>query len=198
MSIADGRKEMLRPLADYIQYQLDSNQDVRIHFICTHNSRRSHFAQIWAQTAAQYYGIPAIYCYSGGTEETVLFSAVKDTLSVQGFEIHMLAHGANPIYYIKSDPNAVAIVGFSKKYDHPFNPLSHFAAVMTCSAADVGCPFIVGADCRLSIAFEDPKVSDGTAQQSTVYQNCSQQIAAEMFYIFSQITPVPCSPGSHS
>jgi len=196
--IADARKEMLHSLAHYIQAQLDNGHDIRIQFVCTHNSRRSHLAQVWAQTAAMYYGIPAVYCYSGGTEETALFTKVRDTLVEQGFEIQTLASGANPIYYIKPDPNAAAIIGFSKKYDHPFNPSSHFAAVMTCSTADVGCPFIAGATSRYPITFEDPKVSDGTPQQSAIYQHSSKQIASEMFYIFSLITPAVCSPDSNS
>lgn len=58
---------------------------------------------------------------------------------------------------------------------------------MTCSQADGGCPFIAGAEKRIPITFEDPKISDNTAQESQVYAERSLQIASEMFYVFSKI-----------
>jgi arsenate reductase len=58
---------------------------------------------------------------------------------------------------------------------------------MTCSQADGGCPFIAGAEKRIPITFEDPKVSDQTPEQSKVYLERSNQIAMEMNYVFSMI-----------
>ena len=78
-------------------------------------------------------------------------------------------------------------IGFSKAYDDDFNPKSGFAAIMTCSQADGGCPFIAGAEKRIPITFEDPKISDGTPQQKETYLERSLQIGTEMFYVFSQI-----------
>ena len=62
-----------------------------------------------------------------------------------------------------------------------------FAAIMTCSQADGGCPFIAGAEKRIPITFEDPKAFDNTPQQKEKYEERSFQIATEMFYVFSQI-----------
>ena len=39
------------------------NQAIRLNFICTHNSRRSHLSQIWAQTMAAYYNIKNVNDY---------------------------------------------------------------------------------------------------------------------------------------
>ncbi|WP_231388325.1 hypothetical protein [Sphingobacterium hungaricum] len=58
---------------------------------------------------------------------------------------------------------------------------------MTCSQADGGRPFIAGAEKRIPITFEDPKISDDTPEQSEVYAERSLQIAADMFYVFSTI-----------
>ncbi len=58
---------------------------------------------------------------------------------------------------------------------------------MTCSQADGGCPFIAGAEKRIPITFEDPKVFDKTPQQTEKYKERSLQIATELFYVFSQI-----------
>ncbi|WP_408582575.1 protein-tyrosine-phosphatase [Myroides odoratimimus] len=185
--ISDSRKDVLAPLVAYIQSKVDSKSPIRINFICTHNSRRSHLAQIWMQVAATYYGIPEVICYSGGTEQTTMYPLVATVLKEQGFNVFKISEGENPIYAIKYGDNEVPIIGFSKKYDAAFNPSSDFAAVMTCSQADGGCPFIAGAERRIPITFEDPKAFDGTANQQTGYFNRSLEIASEMFYIVSQI-----------
>ncbi|SKB64268.1 arsenate reductase [Soonwooa buanensis] len=187
-NIRKERKGVLQPLIDFIQQKVNDNQEININFICTHNSRRSHLSQVWAQVASAHFNIPNVTCYSGGTEETALFPIVAETLINQGFNIFKIVESNNPVYAIKYSDNALPIIGFSKKYDNPFNPVSAFAAIMTCSQADGGCPFIAGAEKRIPITFEDPKISDNTPEQSQVYAERSLQIATEMFYVFSKIS----------
>lgn len=186
--ISEERKKVLQPLIDFIQEKVKNQESVNINFICTHNSRRSHLAQIWAQTASDYFKISNIYCYSGGTEATALFPKVADTLINSGFNIWKLNESENPIYSIKYSQNALPIIGFSKKYDDAFNPDTDFVAVMTCSQADRGCPFIAGAERRIAITYEDPKISDDTPKQQEIYNERSLEIGAEMFYVFSKIS----------
>ncbi|MDR6784542.1 arsenate reductase [Pedobacter africanus] len=186
-SIASDRRALLQPLIDFIQDKHSTQSEVRLNLICTHNSRRSHLSQVWAQTAAAYYGIKNVFCYSGGTEATALFPVVAETLKHTGFKIQVIAEGNNPIYAIKYSDNEHPVIGFSKTYDHEFNPSGAFAAIMTCSQADGGCPFIPGAEKRIPITFDDPKAFDNTPQQAEKYQERSLQIATEMFYVFSQI-----------
>lgn len=185
--ISPERKNTLAPLIDFIQKKVDETKGININFICTHNSRRSHLSQVWAQLASFYYDVPHVTCYSGGTEETALFPKVAETLIGQGFSIIKISDSENPVYAVKYDENSHPIIGFSKKYDHSFNPVQEFAAVMTCSQADGGCPFIAGAEKRIPITFEDPKISDGTTEQTKVYNERSLEIGAEMLYVFSQI-----------
>lgn len=184
---SDERKASLQPLIDFIQQKVTAAQQVVLNFICTHNSRRSHLAQIWTQAAAIYFKIPNVNSYSGGIEETALFPKIPEILIAQGFSIFKIADSNNPIYAIKVSDNTPPVIGFSKKYDSPFNPSSEFAAIMTCSQAERGCPFIAGAEKRIPVTFEDPKSSDGTADQDRVYTERSLQIATEMFYVFSSI-----------
>lgn len=186
-AISTERKAVLQPLVDYIQQKLEESEIINLNFICAHNSRRSHFAQIWAQVAAAHFIISNVNCYSGGTEETALFPKIAETLSQQGFQILKIAESNNPIYAIKFGENALPIIGFSKKYDNLYNPVSKFAAILTCSQADERCPFIAGAERRIPITFEDPKIADNTPEQDKVYTERSWQIATEMFYVFSKI-----------
>jgi arsenate reductase (thioredoxin) len=186
-SIVKERKDILQPLVEYIQGRVAKQQEIRLNLICTHNSRRSHLAQVWAQTAAAYFNIKNVFCYSGGTEATAMFPMIRKTLEKQGFQIKAIAEGSNPVYAIKYAENEPPVIGFSKTYDDDFNPKSEFAAIMTCSQADGGCPFIAGAEKRIPITFEDPKAFDNTPQQEEKYEERSIQIATEMFYVFSQV-----------
>lgn len=186
-SITAERKAILQPLIDFIQTKVTSHQEIRLNMICTHNSRRSHLSQVWAQTAAAYFNIKNVFCYSGGTEATAMFPMVAKTLSKQGFKIKAISEGNNPVYSIKYAQDEHPVIGFSKTYDDDFNPENDFAGIMTCSSADKGCPFIAGAEKRISITFEDPKAFDNTPQQAEKYEERSLQIATEMVYVFSQI-----------
>ena len=186
-AITEDRKQVLQALIDFVQTKVNAKEEIRANFICTHNSRRSHLSQIWAQTMASYYGIKNVRTYSGGTEATAMFQKVGETLINQGFEIQKIANVNNPIYAIKYDDNSHPIIAFSKKYDDAFNPKSNFAAIMTCSHADGNCPFIAGAEKRIPITYEDPKLFDNTNQQNEKYEERSLQIATEMSYVFSQI-----------
>lgn len=186
-SISAERKATLQPLIDFIQSKTSAEQPIRLNLICTHNSRRSHLAQIWAQTAAFYYNVNNVCCYSGGTEATAMFPMVAETLTGQGFRINAISQGDNPVYAVKYAANEPPIVAFSKTYSDDFNPEAGFAAVMTCFQADGGCPFIAGAEQRIAITYDDPKALDDSPQQQEKYTQSSLQIATEMCYIFSQI-----------
>lgn len=186
-SIKNERKEVLQPLIDYIQSKVAENKNVNLNFICTHNSRRSHLSQVWAQAAAHFCKIKNVYCYSGGTEATALFPMSAKTLENAGFQITKLSNEVNPVYSIKYAENELPIIGFSKTFDDLFNPKSDFAAIMTCSQADAGCPFIPGAEKRIAVKYDDPKAFDNTPLQVEKYEERSNQIATEMLYVFSQI-----------
>lgn len=186
-SISDERKVVLLPLVNYIQEKVNAGESIRLHFICTHNSRRSHLSQIWAQTMAYYIGLKNVSCYSGGTEATAIFIKVLETLTSQGFQVLRLSGNENPVVAVKFAANENPILCFSKTYDHPFNPSTQFGAVMTCSNADEGCPIVVGSEARFPIKYDDPKAYDGTPLQTEKYAERSLDIAREMWWVFSQI-----------
>ena len=188
-NIPPARKEILQPLVDYIQKKTEKNEEIRLNFICTHNSRRSHLSQVWAQALAHHFQLKNVVCYSGGTEATALYPMIVETLKKTGFQVRNLSEGKNPVYGIKYSENSHPVICFSKKMEDAFNPKSHFAAVMTCSEADAGCPYVSGAETRIPLTYEDPKQFDDSPEQVQKYLERSEQIATELYYIFSQIKP---------
>lgn len=179
--VEEDRKPVLRQLADYIQ----DSENPKLNFICTHNSRRSHLSQIWAEVMAHHFGVK-ISTYSGGTEATAFnFNAVaalkRSGLDIKGGE------EVNPKYQVSFSDDSEPMICFSKTFDDPVNPSTNFAAIMTCSEADADCPYVPGANVRIKLFYEDPKVSDGTPEEAQTYDERCAQIASEMKFIFASI-----------
>jgi arsenate reductase (thioredoxin) len=185
--IPESRKPILKELTDFVSQKSKANQVVNLNFICTHNSRRSHISQVWAQTAAQYFGINAVQCYSGGTEATAFNPRAVKAMKEAGFDIQVFKEGTNPTYKIKFSTDAPSLVVFSKKYDDAFNPKKDFAAIMTCSHADENCPLVSGATKRIALTYNDPKDFDGTPQEAAKYSERVHEIGREILYAFSQV-----------
>ena len=185
--IPEGRRMLLSALTSFIQDKLSVNQPVYINFICTHNSRRSQVAQLWAQTAASYFGIKHVNCFSGGTEATAFNPRAVKAMQEAGFDIQIIKEGDNPVYEVRFSQSEPPIISFSKKYDDPFNQNQNFAAIMTCSQAEENCPLVLGSSTRIAITYDDPKDSDGTPQEETRYKERVHQIGREIFFAFSKV-----------
>jgi len=185
-SIPNERKETLIEVAQYISDELTEKGEGKLNFICTHNSRRSHLAQIWTQTAANYYEIEGVETYSGGTEATAFNPRAVAAIERAGFHVKNPV-GENPRYEVKFSEDAKPMICFSKKFDDPENPEKNFAAIMTCSEADENCPFVPGTSFRKAVTYRDPKESDGTDHEKETYDERCRQIGTEMFYMMSQV-----------
>ncbi|MBN8588114.1 MAG: protein-tyrosine-phosphatase [Rhodothermia bacterium] len=185
------RKIILQKMATYIQSKINHNLPINLVFICTHNSRRSHFGQIAAAVSAQYYHIKNVYSYSGGTEETAFHPNAIHALRGLGFKVSTPNEdSANPIWVVNFG-EALSTTCFSKVFNHPSNPKRDFAAIMTCSDADQNCPVIFGADLRIGTSYQDPKSADGTPLQNETYQARFLEITTEILYAFSLVNPKP-------
>jgi protein-tyrosine-phosphatase len=185
-TIPSERISILNRLTAYIDAKDGKNEDVNLTFICTHNSRRSHITQLWAQTAAYVYGIENAFCFSGGTEATAFNPRAVKAMENAGFKITIEKEGDNPIYNVRFSDDAPAIKAFSKFFDDPINPRKNFAAVMTCSHADENCPFIPGADARIPLTYDDPKDFDGTEFEEEKYRERVREIGREMMFAVSR------------
>lgn len=186
--LPDERKARLQQIATYIQARHAAREAAELVFICTHNSRRSHLGQIWAKVWADYYGIQPVHTYSGGTEATAFHPNAIQALRTQGLVIEAATEAPNPRYSVCYAHDFPSLEAWSKVYSDPTNPQRDFCAIMTCSEADEACPIVFGASQRVSLPFEDPKVSDGTPEQEQTYRERSQQIATELSYVFQLMT----------
>ncbi|WP_246141838.1 low molecular weight phosphatase family protein [Phaeodactylibacter luteus] len=179
--IPQARKALLQQLAAYVRQSAEEGRAAGLHFICTHNSRRSQLSQVWAATAAVYYGLPQVRAYSGGTEATAFNPRAIAALERAGFAAHHSGE-SNPLYQITFSKASAPLRCFSKTLGHPDNPQQGFAAIMTCTDAEENCPYIPGAAFRLSLPYEDPKAADGTPEEGARYDERTRQVGREMFY----------------
>ncbi|WP_199223416.1 hypothetical protein [Brumimicrobium oceani] len=97
--IDEEREKTLQPLIEFIQEKVDKNDEVKLNFICTHNSRRSHLAQIWAQTAAHYFSVPNVLCYSGICILLIIISGFSP--SHLAFKNSILPLGFDQIQFVR-------------------------------------------------------------------------------------------------
>jgi len=185
--IPTERKVLLSKISNYIQQKKDGNLPIQLMYVCTHNSRRSHFGQIWASVAAEFYSVPNVMTFSGGTEATAFNVNAINALKGLGFEIQATDESSNPVFEVKISETAKPSICFSKVYNVAFNPTSNFAAIMTCGDAEENCPFIPGVELRIGTTYNDPKEFDGTVLQDLKYTERSLEIGLETLYVFSLI-----------
>ncbi|NNJ27679.1 protein-tyrosine-phosphatase [Alienimonas chondri] len=185
--IPAARKAELERLTRYVAEKRAAGEPVRLTFICTHNSRRSHLGQLWAAVAATHYRVSGVETFSGGTEATAFNPRAVAALQRAGVQIESDDAETNPRYTATYSDSTPAAVHFSKKYDTPPNPTADFAAIMVCTDADEACPVVAGAAFRLALPYEDPKVADDTPQEATRYDERTAQIGRELLYAFSKV-----------
>ena len=186
--IPEERKTHLTKLSEYITATIAKGDTPQLIVICTHNSRRSHMGQLWLAVGADYYGLPSINTFSGGTEATAFNPRAVRACQRIGFDIRSQDESvSNPIYAIQWAIAQPQYIAFSKKYDVAPNPTEKFGAIMVCTSADEGCPIISGCDFRFSLPFDDPKAFDDTDLEATKYDERCRQIGREILYALNKV-----------
>lgn len=183
------RSDELDSIAELIYNHLQNTSELSINYICTHNSRRSQFSQIWSDVAVAYYQLP-IRSYSGGVEVTAFNPRAVQSCKRLGFQVSTKDNNLkdNPKYEVSFSDQAAPSLCFSKTFDDISSPNSNFFAMMTCGHADENCPFIPGALKRIPFRFEDPKAFDDTALEADKYDERSIEIGSEIFYILGEVS----------
>jgi len=185
--VPTDRREVLNRAADRIAENLRTDGTIHLKFICTHNSRRSHLSQVWAEVAAAYFEISGITTSSGGTAVTACNPRTIRSLRRSGFSVVQAAPGENPMYLLQFGDDSPVLRLYSKLHDAPEQPDRNFIAMLCCADADESCPEIPGALARVPLHYADPKSADGTPNEAAAYDQCSHLIAAEMFYLMSRV-----------
>ena len=186
-NISEWRRRMLKETADFLVDDLKAGKPANLVFICTHNSRRSHMSQVWISAAAVYYGVTNIHAFSGGVEVTACNLRTVAAMRRAGLSVVATTEGKNPVYLAQYAEDLPPLKLYSKDYKSKVNPKSAYVAVMCCADADKRCPKIDGANLRIPLHYADPKESDGTSEEPTVYDARCKQIATEMFYTVSLV-----------
>lgn len=185
-TISSSRKSLLLELAEHIKSNTSDKIPLDLVFICTHNSRRSQFGQVWATIAAQYFNIP-IKTYSAGTETTSFHPNAVQALIEAGITVEQITNESNSQYKLNYGNDTHQVL-FSKQFDHYTIPEKDFLAIMTCAEAAENCPFIPNAKWSFPLTFEDPKEFDGTALEKEKYAERCQQIATELLFVFYNVS----------
>ena len=185
--IAEDRQKELLKISRYIASCQAAGKPAKLLFVCTHNSRRSHLAQLWAKIGATHFGLDGIESFSGGTEVTAMNLRTVAALQRAGLEITIAeADVTNPKYSVAFGMISTPQICFSKTLTEPPNPTEKFAAIMTCSSADASCPTVKGCELRLSLPYEDPKIADDTPKEVNAYDDKCKEIAREMVFVMSR------------
>ena len=186
--IPADRKAELELLSEALATQLRKNKKSSVTFICTHNSRRSQLGQALLQVLSMHLGIAGIRTYSGGTETTAFNIRMVNAMKEAGFVIKNKQEGNNPVYQV-GIADGVFLDGdyYSKKFTDPANPSKKFIAVMVCGEADEACPLVPGAAHRISLPYVDPRLQDGTVNESKAYQDKIDEMGRELFYVLLMV-----------
>lgn len=179
-------RQRLEQLAEVIRHRLDERKEADVVFVCTHNSRRSHMAQLLGLAAARKNGLAGVRTFSGGTEVTAFNPRAVAALRRVGFQIQD-ADGSNPHHLVRFSPSVDPVEAYSKRFTDAPNPPSGFVVVMTCSQADAACPRVEGASARLAVPYDDPKVADGTPEEAARYDERVAQIGRDMAWVFARV-----------
>ena len=186
--IPEERQKMLRLIADLITDAIRDKGSCNIVVICTHNSRRSQLAEAWLTAASQYFGLPRIHAYSGGTEATSFNIRMVVALREASFHLHSSGPITNPKYQLHAlTQEDSEHVMFSKVYNDHHNPKTDFIALMVCDSADRDCPIVAGAKHRISLPYQDPKEFDDTPMESGAYTDKVAEIGREMLYLLGNV-----------
>ncbi|TGK06783.1 hypothetical protein EHO59_01205 [Leptospira semungkisensis] len=186
-NIGPDRKKVLDSFSQAILHSLEAKQKANLLFVCTQNSRRSQISQAFAAAIPQYFDLPGIKSFSGGTTVSEFHPNAIQALESCGFRIENQGPPRNPKYSIRWADGTPSLLAFSKKFQEQPNPASEFVAIFVCSQADESCPYVSGAEARISLPYEDPKSGDNSENPLARYLQTCEQIASELLYTFEEV-----------
>jgi arsenate reductase (thioredoxin) len=185
----DRHEDLIQKIAEFIAEESKGGNKAQLNFICTHNSRRSQFAQTWCAFTQAWLGLDVADSYSGGTEVTACNERTVAALERAGFKVGKEG-SENPVYSVTADDVDTEVKLWSKVFDDEANPDGRFAAIMTCDHADQNCPFIPGAAIRVPLTYTDPKYADDSDNERPAYDLTCRIIATDMLRLFKKVKEI--------
>ena len=136
-TISEKRKALLNDLASSLKKEIvlkEQNDDsVAVVYLCTHNSRRSHFAQVWGHIASVYFGVSNLKnlfrrysCYACHPNTIAALKQIGFDIKCDDLSCE------NPLYHVYYNDEEF-IECYSKANSDESLPQKDFIAVMTCS-----------------------------------------------------------------
>jgi len=179
--IQNERLKIIDKIGKSINRNIMNDSFPNILFVCSHNSRRSQFAEIWAHTI-NYIFNNKIKIMSAGTFKTAVHYQVINVIKDAGFKIRKKENN----YYLNFSNHCKDIKIYSKKIND-INKNNSSIIINTCSNADIICSVVPNTLERFLLSYEDPKISDNTKFEKRKYYETCKNIALEIFYLFSNI-----------
>ncbi len=144
-------------------------------FLCTHNSRRSQYCEIWGNYFSSVYK-KSITFLSAGAVKTKVHKQIYKSLERVGVKVDR-----NSSINIEN----ITIIPFSKTLSD-INK-KQFISIMTCSNYEKTCPFDPRSLINLQLFYKDPKRYDNSNREAEEYDKTSFMIACEINYILKNI-----------
>jgi len=186
--IPPSKKERLLLFSNHLRDEIQQGKTPAITVICTHNSRRSHLAQLWLAIAADYYQTSKIKTFSGGTEISAFNPRMITALQTIGLKITSKDSTiTNPIYEVFWKDKMPPYLAFSKRYMDAPNPQKDFVALIVCSHASIHCPIITESNFKFVLPYQDPKAFDDTDLEISEYAKTCALIGLEMLFVLKQL-----------
>lgn len=183
------RRQYLNDISSTIIKELSKTAHINLIYICTHNSRRSIFAQVMSKAISLAFGLP-ICSHSAGAEATYVAPQVLRALTEAGFHISSHNTEKDSVHFVRFSDSYMPMAIFSKEMEHPANPNINIITMATCSQAQESCPVFLTEKHRFALTFEDPKSADGTPLEKQTYRDTLEEISTNLLYLLSKIKAV--------
>jgi hypothetical protein len=183
-NIPEQRRHRLNEIVKYLEKCRTSGTTGRLFFIDTDQSALSHWAQVWAKTAAHYFRQEWVEIYSGALHPGDIAAETIFALERAGYIVYRSGVEGTAVYKIKYSYNLEPIMAFSKPLDFRKNPRKDFMAIILETNADLNLPRVPGTINRLALLFDEPAGYAASEEVEMVFDKTCRQVALEMFYVF--------------
>jgi arsenate reductase len=154
-------------------------------FVCTHNSRRSQIAQVWAAFLSDLFHLDLTH-FSAGTEATACSTEMLKALKRAGFNVFKDDESPD-IYHIGWRGEETQMDVYSKAIQDIRLHDAGLVAIMVCDDAQEQCPVVPHALDRFALTYVDPGTSDDTDVSTSAYDLACRMIGNELLYLFSKV-----------